>query len=103
MDNSRFDIQLIDNDLFISPDGDFVFELSDEQHIEDTINAFAGWWKENPADGVGIKSYLGAPLNTQIIAQNIRTQLNNDGYTVSKPTAVIDANGNLTINPDATI
>ena len=29
---------------------------SDMQHIEDTINANPGEWKEHPADGVGITS-----------------------------------------------
>jgi hypothetical protein len=100
---SRFDIQLLNNDLFFNSTGDLVIAPSDEQHIEDTINAFPGWWKENPEDGVGIAAYLGGPLNTQLLAKNIMLQLTADGYAVSSPSVTLDTSGNLIVNPNATI
>ena len=54
---SRIDILLNNNDIVISNNDIFLTE-SDSQHIIDTINAFAGWWKENYTDGVGILQYL---------------------------------------------
>jgi hypothetical protein len=103
MDNSRYDIEFSYNDLFISSTGDFVFSLSDQTHIEDTIVANYGWWKDNPLDGVGIRNYLGATMDKQALKQRIRTQLESDGYAVNNPTVNLDNNGNLTINPNATI
>lgn len=100
---SRYDIKIVDNDLFISSRGDFVFAVSDEQHIQDTINAFPCWWKENPQDGVGISAWLGGPLDTQLLARKIILQLTADGYTVSNPTVKLDTSGNLIVNPNATI
>jgi len=100
---SRYDIQIVNNDLFFNAQGDFVFAVSDEQHIEDTINAFPGWWKEDPEDGLGIAAYLGGPLNTQLLAKNIILQLTADGYTVTSPTVTLDTSGNLIVNPNATI
>ena len=100
---SRYDIQIVNNDLFFNAQVDFVIAVSDEQHIEDTINAFPGWWKEDPEDGVGIASYLGGPLNTQLLAKNIILQLTADGYTVTSPTVTLDTSGNLIVNPNATI
>ena len=100
---SRYDIKIVDNDLFFNTVGDLVFAVSDEQHIEDTINAFPGWWKENPQDGIGVSAYLGGPLNTQLLSKNIILQLSADGYTVANPDISIDTSGNLIINPNATI
>jgi hypothetical protein len=95
------DILLVNNDLLIQS-GDLVTGYSDQQHIEDTINAFPGWWKENPLDGVGIGGYLNAPDKTQEIIRAIRLHLTNDGYQVGNPTVTLDAAGNMVINPDAT-
>ena len=50
------DFALSANDLYIS-NGDFAISESDNQHIADTLNAFPGWWKENPADGIGVFAY----------------------------------------------
>lgn len=99
---SRFDIQLENNDLVIK-NGDFVFAPSDEQHIQDTINAFPSWWKENPQDGVGIRSWIGSPANAQEANRKIRIQLESDGYNVQNPSVKFDADGKLIVQPNATI
>lgn len=97
----RQDIALLDNDLIIQ-DGDFVIADSDQQHIEDTINAFPGWWKENPQDGVGAIAYISSSGNLQQLARDIKLQLQSDGYTVGNP-QISFVDGQLKINPDATI
>lgn len=87
-------------DLVFS-NGDLVIADSDEQHIQDTIIAHQGWWKQYPADGVGLYKYLNGSASTQLISQNIKMQLQLDGYYVSPNPSVQFVNGKLTINPNA--
>ena len=99
----RFDFQLLNNDLVINRQGDFVIAPSDEQHIEDTINAGPDWWKQYPADGCNATTWLGGPQDTQAKAKLIQIQLTSDGYQVSNPTITASPDGSLVINPNATI
>lgn len=99
---NRYDIKLVDNDLFISRQGDFVIDISDEQHVQDTINAFPGWWKENPEQGVGIRAYLGASIDTQQLQKNIRLQLQADGYVSVNPIVKLQPDGTVEIDPKVT-
>lgn len=96
----NYDIALMQNDLQIR-DGDFLIAESDEQHIMDTINAFPGWWKENPPDGVGVFGYLNSSGQQQQLQRAIKLNLTSDGYTVTNPTVTVSQDG-LTINPNAT-
>lgn len=97
----RHDIQYgKDNDLKVVG-SDLVWDQSDEQHIQDTINASPGWWKENFGDGVGIRSYLNSDGQQQILARQITIQLESDLYTVDNPQVSFDASGKLIINPNA--
>jgi hypothetical protein len=98
--NPSQDIGLVGNDLMIA-DGDFVIALSDDQHIIDTINAFPGWWKENPPDGVGALQYLNSSGQEQTIQRAVKIQLQSDGYSVNSPVATT-AGGTVTIQPNAT-
>jgi hypothetical protein len=98
---SNQDIALENNDLLILY-GDFAISYSDEQHIADTINAFPGWWKENPADGVGLFSYLESAGQEQTLSAAIKMQLQSDGYQLSNPVIAIGTDGTITINPNAT-
>jgi hypothetical protein len=105
MDNSiimalRTDIQLTTGGDLLIQNGDFVIGLSDVQHIKDTINAFPGWWKEFPVDGVGIINYLNGG-DEQELEKNVRIQLTADGYQVGTPTVQINSD-TVNINPDAT-
>jgi len=94
---ARTDIQLLDNDLIIQ-NNDLVIGESDDQHIEDTINAGPGWWKENYTDGVNIRQYLKSK-NFQEINRSITLNLADDGYAATP--IISNNNGQLTINPNA--
>lgn len=95
------DIALYLNDLQIK-NGDLVIGESDAQHVMDTINSFPGWWKENPIDGVGIFRYKGSVGKEQEIARSVKINLTSDGYTVTSPQVEISANGDVSVNPNAT-
>lgn len=99
---ARQDISLLEND-YVFVNGDFTIAESDEQHIQDTINAFRSWWKQYPEEGVGIFSWIGSPSNRQEIQKAIRLQLTNDGYSVSNPVVEFMPDGQLLITPNATI
>ena len=99
--NPRYDILLDDNNILEIVDNDVVWEISDEQHIEDTINASPGWWMENFSDGVGIRSYLNSSGQDQILARQIKIQLESDLYTVSDSQVSFDSSGRLVIQPNA--
>jgi hypothetical protein len=98
----RFDIQYNDSGLLVK-DNDLVWDKSDTQHVEDTINAAPGWWKENFTDGVNIRSYLNSSGQEQVLARSIKIQLESDLYTVTNPKVAFDNNGKLIVQPNATI
>lgn len=99
---ARYDIYLLNNDCMVS-NGDFVVAESDEQHIVDTINAFAGWWKQNPQDGIGIGAWQKGAAQIQELTKQLRLQLTSDGYTVTNPSVTLSPTGQLVINPNATL
>jgi len=99
MADLRQDLKQIDNDI-VFENNDLAIDYSDNQHIQDTINAFQGWWKEYPADGVGIQAYLNAPLTELLLKQNIRSQLESDGYKAN-PIIYQDYKGTTNIDPQA--
>jgi hypothetical protein len=96
----NLDIGLYKNDLFFK-DGDFAIVESDEQHVMDTIAAFPGWWKEHPADGVGLFSYLHSAGRQDVLKRNIKINLLSDGYRSDAVTVVSDAAGNVKIVANA--
>ena len=100
MANNSRDIALVNNDLFIS-DGDLVIADSDEQHVSDTIAGFPGWWKENPADGVGALAYINSTGKEQELERSVKIQLQSDGYQVSNPEVYVDDSGTLNVSPNA--
>ncbi|HWB93507.1 MAG TPA: hypothetical protein VG605_16720 [Puia sp.] len=95
------DIALEENDLLIDQ-GDLAISYSDEQHIADTMNAYPGWWKENPPDGVGLFSYTSSAGQEQALSRVLKLQLQSDGYQVANPQVKIDNSGKLNVNPNAT-
>lgn len=99
---SRYDIQQNGSGQLIIKDSDVVWGLSDQQHVQDTINAAPGWWKENPADGVNIRAYLNSDGQEQALARKVIVQLQADRYKVNNPVIRFIA-GKLTIQPNATI
>lgn len=99
----RYDIKLNSLGACIIQDNDVVWAESDQQHIQDTINAAPGWWKEHFEDGVNVLSYLNSDGQQQKLAREIKIQLQKDLYTVNNPIVKFEANGKLTIQPNATI
>ena len=97
----RYDIQSDSVGLKIV-NNDLVWAISDEQHVQDTINGAPGWWKENFSDGVNIRSFLNSAGQEQILARKIKIELEKDFYT-SQPVVVFDANGKLQISPNANL
>ena len=87
--------------LFVN--GDFSIVESDQQHVIDTCNAYAGWWKEFPLDGVGITDYAKSAGGAQQLSRKIKIELEKDGYKVSNPVIEFGTDGKLNIYPNATI
>jgi hypothetical protein len=105
---SRSDLALLEDeetaidDLAIQ-NGDFFVVISDQQHIKDTLQASAGWWKQYPEEGVGIRDWVGGPADAQALTKKIRIQLELDGYTVNNPQVTLSASGELLVNPNASL
>lgn len=98
----NFDIALFENDLYIDEfSGDFVIAPSDQQHIIDTIASFPGWWKQFPADGVGLFAYENSSGQEQVLLRSVKMQLQSDGYQVNNPQVTRDAEGKLIVSPNA--
>lgn len=95
------DIALWGNDLSVQ-NGDLAIWESDAQHIADTLNAFPGWWKQYPADGVGVFQYLNSSGQEQTLKRAMMIQLSSDGYNVNNPEVSVSASGQLILNPNAT-
>lgn len=95
------DFALYGNDLY-TQDGDFAIAESDSQHIADTLNSFPGWWKQYPADGVGVFYFFNSAGQEQTLKRKIMIQLQSDGYNVNNPEVSVSASGELSINPNAT-
>jgi hypothetical protein len=96
----RYDIALDNNELIFN-NGDFVVAESDTQHVIDTLNAFSGWWKENPLDGVGVMGFTKSPADVQAINRKIRIEVESDGYAIKAPVVELSPSGELFINPNA--
>ena len=96
MANAR-DIKLVDNDLEFQA-GDFVITDSDQQHIEDIVEAFQGSYKEFPLLGVGIRQYIGSAGAQDELQSLIQLQLESDGYTVNN--IVLGDQGNIYIDAE---
>jgi hypothetical protein len=97
----RFDIALNNNDAIIV-DNDLQLVESDTQHIVDTINANAGWWKENYTDGVGIINFLKGRGTQQLLSKKTKINLQSDGYN-SRPIVERDNLGKLILDPNVTV
>ena len=97
----RTDIQVAAD--YINAQNDLRVFDSDMQHIEDTINANPGEWKEHPADGVGITSYLSSSGQEAAIGRKVIIQLQSDLYDCNKPSVAFAPDGTLNVNPNVTI
>ncbi len=98
----RFDLQY-NSDGLVIVDNDVVWAVSDQQHVEDTINAAPGWWKENHPDGVNIRKYQNSSRQEQVLARSIRINLEADLYTVTNPKVYFTSDSKMVVEPNATI
>ena len=96
----RFDIKI--DKTFINANNDISFYESDEDHIQDTIQATQGSYKESPQDGVNIQAYLNSQGQGQTLAREIIVQLKSDLYVVNNPIINITSDS-ISVNPNATI
>lgn len=92
------DIKLDDDGDLLIVNGDFVIDFSDQQNVEDIIDAFVGSYKEFPALGVGIKAYQGSSGQEQKLEQAIKLQLQADGFNVSGLRCKQNSNSEFEIN-----
>jgi hypothetical protein len=102
MANPRQDLGLENNDIIIS-NGDLTIVFSDQQHVIDTMNAYKGWWKEHPLDGVAIQQFLGAPNGDEVLIREIKVELNKDGYATSEIRIDRTNKDDITIYPNAVL
>lgn len=95
-----YDWGLDANGDLVIENNDYTYVLSDEQHIQDTVDAYPLWWSQFPADGVGIKSYQNSSGKIQELMGKMKQQLQTDGYSCNNP--IVQINGNqITYNPNA--
>lgn len=95
----RYDVLYSTNGLRVE-NNDLVYDKSDDQHIEDTINAAPGWWKENYPDGVDIRRFLNSSGQEQVIARKIKIQLGSDLYVNCSPAIKFTTSGELLVKPN---
>ena len=72
-----------DEDIEISG-GDLKIEPSDQQHIEHILRAKPGHFYQFPTLGVGIDENKLASINSEVLKQQIRQNLEADNYRVNK-------------------
>lgn len=97
---ARTDLKQTDNDIVIL-DNDLIIAESDDQHIQDTIEATFGWWKQTFTEGVGIMAYLKS-RDAAELSRTMKINLELDGY-ICDPIIKMDGNGTLIVNPNVNI
>jgi hypothetical protein len=98
----RYDVLYNEDGLRVE-NNDLVYLQSDEQHIEDTINAGPGWYKENFTDGVDIRKFLNSDGQEQVLARKIKLELSSDLYRNCSPIINFTPAGVLNINPNVVL
>jgi hypothetical protein len=83
------------DDLVVA-NNDFVMGPSDEQHIQDTIEAAPGWWKQHPQDGVDMQNYLNSSGLEQEIRAKCKVQMKTDNYNLDF-SATYSSDGRYTV------
>lgn len=98
---NRYDILSDEDGDIVVSGGDLLYDISDDQHVQDIIKASPGYWKQFFTDGVSILSYLKGRGIEQELVRKIKIQLSADNYT-SSPS--VSWNGQtLIINPNVDI
>jgi hypothetical protein len=77
----RQDIILDDNNDLLIVEGDFVVDVSDEQHFMHIISSSPNNWKNSPLTGAAIIRHDKAPMDdVGKVSRKIKLQLEADGY-----------------------
>ena len=96
--NERYDIRL--NKAYMNANNDIEWIISDIQHIEDTIEAMPGEWKQDPTSGVGVGMFLNSSGIETTIARKVMIELQKDLYRCNNPTVSYTSDGKVNINPN---
>ena len=97
----RFDIKI--EAAYINANNDLEYYASDKQHIEDSINASPGEWKEHPADGVAIGKYLNSSGEEATIGRKVIIALQSDLYICNRPEVSYSTDGTVIVYPNASL
>lgn len=93
------DLKTDENNDLIILNGDFKIDDSDSQHVEHILIADKGQFRQFPLIGMGIGRSLNGSINSQSLRQQIKIQLESDGFNVRQ--IQIDPNDELKIDIDA--
>lgn len=74
------DILTDKENIMIIQEGDFVVDLSEEQHLEAILISEKGQWKESPQVGVGIVSRVNSSGLIDGLEREVMTQLQLDSW-----------------------
>lgn len=78
----RADILLTDAEDLQFLGGDFLFGVSDQQHILHILKANKGHFYQNPLIGLGVEGLINANVQADELKQDIKIQLKSDNYRV---------------------
>lgn len=92
----------IDNEIEFA-NGDFLIGTSDDQHVQDILQAEPGHYTNAPLLGAGLYSRINSPFIPAIEEANIRTQLLADGFNVRRIEFSKDSFDSLAADIDATL
>jgi len=94
----RDDILLTDSEELQFLNGDFLFGVSDQQHVQHILKANKGHYYQNPLIGLGSVDLINGDIDRDFLKQQIKLQLKSDRY---RPLTVdIDSDFNVFINAE---
>ena len=89
----------MDDDLQIDSTGDFLINESTNQDIYTILKAQKGQFYSSPLVGVGVDDFINSSFDPRAIKQEIRSQIEGDGFTIDKLEVLSTVDGlNLNIN-----
>ena len=94
----RNDILLTDIEEIAFLNGDFLFGVSDQQHIQHILKANKGHYYQSPLIGLGATSLINANIDRALLKQQIKLQLKSDNYQPLE--VVIDESFDIFINAE---
>ena len=92
------DIMLDENNTIRFENGDLKLGDAPEQHLGGIINAAKGNWRRYPTLGVDIQTKIDSPQDIRSLEQEIRLELEKDGYVLSGVDVITEDNEIVEIN-----